>query len=403
MKKKLFGFLRSDQRGLALISVLGVVTLATILILALFSVSDSEFKASQIYRDGENARHLADSAVNMVIGQIQAAATGAGLPASGSGAAPVGSTIWASQPGAVRVYNSSGKFELGRTLYSSKTMVWPGGIIGEKKMAMEAPSPVWATSLDQWVDLNRPVERATAGAATVVHFPIFDPRATQPVGGGAAGVEGFQILPQSIGSSSVSSSTLGVVIGGAAPATWRLPMPVEWLYVLKDGSVGTVVQPAGGEGQWAGAGGAGPTDLNPIIGRVGFWTDDECCKININTAGEPGFWSQVGAMHERERSWADSPPALFEYQRYPGHPATVALSSVLAPGFNPNNYFPPPSVYPLANLAFKNSIYEFVPKLAVGGTNDGTVPFAPNDLALGASQTAPPDKKKLNDTIMAAK
>ncbi len=407
MKKKLFGFLRSDRRGLALISVLGVVTLATILILALFSVSDSEFKASQIYRDGENARHLADSAVNIVIGQIQAAATGAGTSSSATGPASLGATIWASQPGAVRVYSNTGDFILGRTLYSSSTMVWPGGSMdGERTMASAAPSAAWASSLDQWVDLNRPVERVTAGSTPVVHFPVFDPRATAPVPGNSTnlGIEGFSILPQTTGAKSVSSASLGVSLAGATPDVWRLPMPVEWLYVLKNGSVGTVVQPAGGEGQWAGTSGtAGPSETNPIVGRVGFWTDDECCKININTAGEPGFWSQPNALHDRERSWADSPPAIFEYQRYPGHPATVALSTVLAPGFNPNNYFPPPSVYPQSNLLFKNAIYEFVPKLAIGGTSDGQVPFAPNDLALNSSQKASPQIQALSDAIMAAK
>ena len=57
MKKQLFGFLRTNSKGLALISVLGVVTLATILILALFSVSDAEFKAAKNYSDGATARH----------------------------------------------------------------------------------------------------------------------------------------------------------------------------------------------------------------------------------------------------------------------------------------------------------------------------------------------------------
>jgi Tfp pilus assembly protein PilX len=89
MKNKLFGFMRTNRKGLALISVLGVVTLATILILALFSVSDAEFKAARNYSDGTMARQLADSAVNMVIGQIQAGATGSGA----SGSSGVGGSL----------------------------------------------------------------------------------------------------------------------------------------------------------------------------------------------------------------------------------------------------------------------------------------------------------------------
>ena len=414
MKQKLFGFLRSDRRGLALITVLGVVTLATILILALFSVSDAEFKASQVYRDGADAKHLAESAVNIVIGQIQSAATGVGAPTAPTGPAALGTTIWASQPGAVRVYNSAGAFIIGRTLYSSSQMVWNvGGTLGEQQMAQNTPAAAWATSLDQWVDLNRPVERLATGGTTNVYFPIFDPRSAPPIGStsaaggmvdayGSPAVEGFQVLARSDGAGkSVTSDSLGVKLVGV-PNSRRLPMPVEWLYVKKDGSVGTVVQPAGGEATWAGASGKEPTADNPIIGRVGFWTDDESCKININTAGEPGFWSEPTALHERERHWADSPPAIFEYQRYPGHPATVALSTVFSPGFNPNNYFPSGS-YPQANLTFKNAIYDFVPKLAMGGTNDGQVPFAPNDLALGATQTAAPSLQTLENVIMASK
>lgn len=406
MKQKLFGFIRSDRRGLALISVLGVVTLATILILSLYSVSDAEFKSSVIYSDAATSKHLADTATRIVIGQIQAAATGAGTPGSPNGEAAIGTTIWASQPGAVRVYDAAGNFILGRTLYSSSKMVWGGGgagggLDGEKKMTQKVPAATWAQSLDQWVDLNRPVMRAKGGAAADVYFPIFDPRATAPRPGFTTAVEGFSILSKTTGATdSVSSNDLGVKLTGGQE-TWRLPMPVEWLYVLKDGSVGTVAQPAGGVGNWVSVGNLQPTEINPIIGRVGFWTDDECCKININTAGEPGYWNSPTALHDRERHWADSPPAIFEYQRYPGHPATVALSSVFAPGFNPNTYFP--SGYPPANLTFKNSIYDFVPQLAAGGTNDGQLPFYPNDMLLGASQQATPQLNVLVNNIAASK
>ncbi len=416
MKQKLFGFLRPDRRGLALISVLGVVTLAMILILALFSVSDSEYKASRVYSEGATAHHLADNAINIVMGQIQAAATGSGTTIAPTGSAPLGSTIWASQPGAVRVYDSGGHFILGRTLYSSSHMVYQpaGGLAGEKAMADYAPDGNWANALDQWVDLNKPVTRSKLGLTQQVYFPIFDPRATI-VGGILSNgqkytpPEGFSILLNSTGTGShtVSSAALGVITntigGGTAPAQYRLPMPVEWLYVLKDGSVGTV-QAAGGGGpaQWVATGGkSGPTEENPIIGRVGFWTDDECCKIDINTAGEPGYWSTPVVLHDRERKWADSPPAVFEYQRYPGHPATVALSSVFSPGFNDDNYYSPGgnAVNQSGNLTFKNSIYTFVPRLAPGGTNDGQIPFAAD--AFNTSQVA--DLGTLELAIMKAK
>ncbi len=409
MKQKLFGFLRSDRRGLALISVLGVVSLAMILILALFSVSDAEFKGSNVYADGSTAKHLADNAVNIVIGQIQAAATGTGTANNPTKASPLGATIWASQPGSVRVYDNSGNFILGRALYSSSHMIFPGGNNAEQKMADYAPAADWASNPDQWVDLNAPVTRIKLNSPVQVYFPIFDPRATYtgtlPDGSSYTTPEGFSILERSTGSGlhSVRSSDLGVItatIGGGGSgdlSSWRLPMPVEWLYVLKDGTVGTVLSSGGAAASWLAAGGKpGPTIDNPIIGRVGFWTDDECCKININTAGEPGFWSQPFALHDRERTWADSPPAIFEYQRYPGHPATVALSSVFSPGFDPANY---PLTLATSNLTFKNAIYGFVPRLAPGGTQDGTVPFAPDDF----TQASTPTLQALENNIMQSK
>ena len=406
MKRKLFGFLRSDRRGLALISVLGVVTLTMILILALFSVSDSEFKASRVYEDGSTAHHLADNAINIVMGQIQAAATGAGTPGAAAGSAPLGSTIWASQPGAVRVYNSSGNFILGRTLFSSSQMVYHvAGIAGEQQMADYAPSANWSANPDQWVDLNKPVSRVKLGIPEQVYFPIFDPRSTN-VAEVPGPPEGFQILDQTTGAGShkVSSAALGVIVAGATNK-WRLPMPVEWLYVLKDGTVGTVAATGAGAAQWVAASGkAGPTEDNPIIGRVGFWTDDECCKININTAGEPGYWSAPAVMHERDHNWADCPPAIFEYQRFPGHPATVALSSVFSPGFDPNAGLPGTS----PNSVFKNALYDFAPRLAPGGSADGTVPFATDQFKVGLMDTgASTDTATLIGTlatgIMAAK
>ncbi len=33
-----------------------------------------------------------------------------------------------------------------------------------------------------------------------------------------------------------------------------------------------------------------PRADNPIVGRTAFWTDDESCKINVNTAADGAFW-----------------------------------------------------------------------------------------------------------------
>lgn len=381
MKQKLFGFLKTNRQGIALISVLGVVTLATILILALFSVSDAEFKASKVYADGNQARQLADMAVNLVTSQIQSAATGAG-----AGSSP---TIWASQPGAVRVYSPNGNFALGRKLYSSDEMVVTStGLTGETLMSQDFPSSNWDRQPAEWVNLNPTVQRVVGGV-TATYYPIMDPAAA---GAGAAGeaVEGFTYTSRSPKGENLPGVTFGSGGGaggggGGGAAAAALPMPVKWLYVLKDGSLGTVTQaPGASTAAWVAANNAVPSASNPIVGRVGFWTDDESCKINVNTAGEPSYYAVPTVFHERDSGWSSRPPATFEYQRFPGHPATVALSSVLYP--NPNHVttryngdsYP---TYPANYLGLKNAIYELTPKLGMGGSQDGTLVFDIDDFS----------------------
>jgi hypothetical protein len=96
-----------------------------------------------------------------------------------------------------------------------------------------------------------------------------------------------------------------------------------------------------------------PTGTNPIVARVAFWTDDESCKVNINTASEGVFWDTPVAVSQPPVSDASEPdpagnaayisdpnqvfewdlaqrqPDAREYQRFPGHPATTSLSPVL--------------------------------------------------------------------------
>ena len=61
----------ASKRGIALISVLTIVTLATILVLTFFTLARNEMVASANYSDGLHAKHLSETAVNMVIGQIR--------------------------------------------------------------------------------------------------------------------------------------------------------------------------------------------------------------------------------------------------------------------------------------------------------------------------------------------
>lgn len=359
MNRKILKLIHT-RRGLALISVLAMVTLATVIVLALFSVSDSEFKASKIYAGGNAARQFGDTAVNIAIGQIRSATVLSNAPST--------PRVWASQPGAIRTYHADGTFWQGYKLYSDSQMIVEGAS-GDFNMSTDSPDGNWDTTPDRYVDLNEPVVRAVSGGSPQIFYPIADPRAAVDNGINRK-VEGFSYSAKPPNGSAVN----GVVDGGQTDAL-RLPMPVEWLYVLKDGSVGTI----GAGNSWAGAGAAPKVD-NPIIGRVAFWTDDESTKININTASEPGYWAVPTFFHERDKGWVDSPPAMNEYQRFPGHPATVALSTVLYPSGNSSTPKFLDTYNKLSDLQIKESIYNVVPKIAAGGSHDGTSVFVTDDV-----------------------
>ena len=349
------------QRAIALVIVLAMVSMMTIFMLAIFSVSRTEHSSSVKYSDGQSARELGDAAVNVVMAQIW----------DGTRRTNTEPAIWASQPGAIRRYNMNGSFNTGFKLYSSTDMQVTGA---EQQMIQDVPPPDWVAQPGRYTDLNEPVVRPDQdgdGNPELV-FPVIDPRAFVPSQVGAVGssnVEGFWYDRGFAGVVPASSS-----VDMAA----RLPLPVEWIYVLKSGRLGTMTgsgdaltfQPASsGEGST-------PTEANPIVGRIAFWTDDETSKLNINTAGEPTYWSSPTVIHERDLSWAHYQPMAYEFQRYPGHPATIALSTVLFPNLNMDTYGLLPADPQLqAILLRKNRIYEVMPKLNSGGSQVATVPY----------------------------
>ena len=158
---------------------------------------------------------------------------------------------------------------------------------------------------------------------------------------------------------------------GGAPDAQRLPMPVRWIYVLQDGSL--IAPDAGGTTTatfTSNNGSPVPKATNPIVGRIAFWSDDETSKLNLNTAA--GFTENLttGLNPNNASAYANSPSyypgsfwdtprfyttfdyglpdptglpqagavsgglALcqlleFEFQRYPGHPATTSLAPAL--------------------------------------------------------------------------
>ena len=383
----------SSRKGLALVTVLSMMALTTILVLAFFSLTQSEYQASQTYATGQAAKAYADTALNIVISQIRSGAERV------SKNTPV---IHVTQPGCIRKYDTTGSFIEAYKLYSDANMIYrspANAQSGERNFFNSTQIPGgWnvGNEIYRYCDMNEPVVRALAGGATggsttgvQVYFPVIDPRAAADItsDNSVVPVEGFSYAStQSMFGSSYAISGVVAPGPGGSLDNLRLPMPVQWLYLLKDGSMGTLDSSL----LFVGSGGVMPSADNPMVARIAFWTDDECCKVNINTASEPTFMGTPRYYHEREHQWTDRPPTRDEFQRYPGHPATVALSTI----FYPNPYQDPsrslemhnaPVARVAALVAMKNKIYEIMPRIHNGGSEAGTRVFEEDDFTKGAS------------------
>lgn len=369
---------------MALVMVITVVALMSILIVAIFSVTRMEYKSTQAYVASKSAKQLGDIGTAIVQAQIEN-----GQNTSNS---LTGRTTHATQPGMVRTYSGDGSFKAAYKLYSSSSMKVTGS---ESSLYSDehVPPSNWNALTARYVDLNEPVVRPGLNAGTyAVYYPIIDPRAAWNYGGGGQSnttsvgttqVEGFSYTKTAptVGSGGGQDYSSQVITPTDTnnPDNLRLPMPVEWLYILEDGTVGAL----DANNQFISSGSSTANVDNPIIGRVAFWTDDESCKININTASEPTFMNSPFYFHERDAKWAHFPAVTGEYQRYPGHPATVALSAVLAPNYQLDPLLPSNdglSGYTQI-LSLKEKIYELAPKITGGGSEEGTRPFAQDDFS----------------------
>lgn len=373
--------LRDRRRGLALIIVVTTISLISVLVVAIFSVTRTEYKATQAFVSARSAKQLGDIATAIVQAQITNAHNTGLDSEEKSPIARNQQTIHATQPGMVRVYNAIGNFTRAHKLYSSTQMTVAGTneavLFGS---AHQIPTD-WNSAANKvrYVDLNEPVIRPSrAPGSYSVYFPIIDPRAAAPAKQtkDPVPVEGFSYskstTPVGTGGTVTYNEVITSADAGGEANKMRLPMPVEWLYVLQNGATGTLN--ASGEFVSADATATGtPSAQNPIVGRIAFWTDDESCKVNINTAAEPTFFAPPFFYHQRDFEWASFPPASGEYQRYPGHPATVALSTVLAPSISLDPLKPGANKDSIVDT--KEQIYELAPKIAKGGSKSGTLPF----------------------------
>ncbi|HSJ01051.1 MAG TPA: Verru_Chthon cassette protein A [Verrucomicrobium sp.] len=369
-----FSLTQAGRKGLALVIVLPLVALVTILVVAFLSSVSTEFQSAKNQGYSADARILADSAVNIVISQIQDAT---GSP----------SLAWASQPGMVRTYDNTGAPTAAYKLYSSSELRVAGAFDPVARFATEIPAD-WsdAGNASLYTDLNAPVT-VGRGATAVTHYPVIHP-------GGVAGAHG--VNKALVGSSipiegcylDTSAPGGAAVVATSAVQPNPLPMPVQWMYVLKNGALAAM------NAQTKKVAGAGTTlpdgTVNHIVGRVAFWTDDESCKINLNTAAEGTFWdrpwtatqsSSTNGYEGYERLLALRMPAQNEFQRYPGHPAMTCLSTVF------------PLLGDETLEQYHTRIFGFIPRVVQGGSRSGT--------AAVTGSTAPlvPDSDRLYASV----
>ncbi len=170
------------------------------------------------------------------------------------------------------------------------------------------------------------------------------------------------------------------------------PMPVQWLYLLKDGTLTSPDQPAAGTAAttatWKATSDPSkiPTTTNPIVGRIAFWTDDETSKLNVNTASEGSFYAfphsnspmeMLGPPKVKAFGYSISPPATGEHNRYPGHPASTCLSVALGSWFDAKGS-PAPTAYTsvTSDQAYLSALQNYttlLPRIQFGGSKGGTI------------------------------
>jgi uncharacterized protein (TIGR02600 family) len=339
---------RYSGSGIALIIVLGMLALISILIVAFLTSASVELRSSKSYSVGLDAHSLADSAVNIVIAQVQDATFTSNQ-----------NYAWASQPGMIRTYDSTGNLVTAYKLYSSNTMR-----TSAYNPATEIPT-TWASTPDQYVDLNAPVV-----VAGYTNYPIVNPSAVATAyvapGGTGTAVDGSTNAP--IEGCYLTNASSFVTTSNP------IPMPVQWMYVLQDGTFATMSATGS---LTSVATGAAVTSSNPVTGRVAFWTDDECSKVNVNTSGEGTYWDRPmtsdNTRNENKNTGtfytnydlgflASSMPMQNEFQRYPGHPAMTSLSGIF------------PTNSGESKVAYDERIYSMIPRLATGGSESGSIP-----------------------------
>lgn len=367
-------------RGIALVIVLSLVVLLSALIVGFFSSVQNESVSSAAYKGSVTTKQLVSTANSLAMGQI-ADATHSFKDPGNPQVSPTSRLLWASQPGMIRTWDATGKGWKIFKLYSARDMVAEfdsnNHYSVQAALANEVPND-WPRQTALFVDLNQPVvvpddsggiERVGEKQHYRASYPILDPLAMVPTGLNGAppfGVDGFSLkdVPgyPAPGPVVLKDDKLDPTLPVPGKTSNPAPMPVRWIYVLQDGTltVPTGMRDDGTTATWDTASTElTPSRANPIVGRIAFWTDDESCKLNVNTASEPTPWDTPRGVTIQDLKYGQFQPSNKEYQRYPGHPFSTALSPVLFPG------------YPLQPLD-KERLYTLIPRVPTGGTMSAT-------------------------------
>src|ERR1700677_3656254 len=194
------------RAGTVLVVALLALAMMTVLLVALFHGTTHQLRGAESEAVQAQEKILADSAVALVIGQIELATQ----QAQQNGQA------WISQPGLLRLYKATSNRAPAACykLYSTPDLAGMVDTSGNLTFFGTDIPQNWSTNPSLYTDLNEPVE--TGSLFTSSYYPIVDANAL----------------------TNASNASNGTQVEGVSSDSGSVQMPVAWLYQLQDGTLG---------------------------------------------------------------------------------------------------------------------------------------------------------------------